>query len=164
MCLISLIVSRCLTLFADAAATICVYVHVPNTLIGENCPGCVCVFSVSVCTYLIINMLSTTQQIGGEYQTSSSPETQLKRSIAEELRGVAVSLVEQVVYEGPQLISHDELLMELIRKNNGVQSVSVCVFEVITRVTKYSQTYQRCWQVIKHRWIVFLILRRTGDH
>ena len=157
-----MIVSRCLTLFADAAATICVDVHVPDTLIGENCPGCVCVFSVSVCTYLIINMLSTTQQIGGEYQTSSSSETQFKRSITEELRGVAASLVEQVVYEGPQLICRDEVLMEL--RNNGVQSVSGCVFEVITHVTKYSQTYQRCWQVIKHRWIVFLILRRTGDH
>ena len=107
-------------------------------------------------------MLSTTQQIGGEYQTSNSPEAQFKRSIAEELRGVAASLVEQVVYEGPQLICRDELLMEL--RNNGVQSVSGCVFEVITHVTKYSQTYQRCWQVIKRRWIVFLILKRTGDH
>ena len=139
------------------------YTHTVSQVV-ENCLElCVaCVFSVSVCIYLIINMLSTTQQIGGEYQTGNSPEAQFKRSIAEELRGVAASLVEQVVYEGPQLICRDELLMEL--RNNGVQSVSRCVFEVITRVTKYSQTYQRCWQVIKHRWIVFLILRRTGDH
>jgi len=63
-----------------------------------------------------------TTQIGGEYQTSNSPEAQFKRSVPEELRGVAASLVEQLVYEGPQLIPRDELLMDL--RNNGVHSVS----------------------------------------
>jgi len=76
----------------------------------------------SVCTH--VPYILTYTQIGGEYQTSDSPEAQFKRNVAEELRGLAPSLVEQLVYEGPQLIPRDELLMEL--RNTGVHSVSEC--------------------------------------
>ena len=76
----------------------------------------------SLCIH--VSYVHTYTQIGGEYQTSDSPEAQFKRNVAEELRGVTASLVEQLVYEGPQLIPRDELLMEL--RNTGVVSVSGC--------------------------------------
>ena len=62
-------------------------------------------------------------QIGGEWLGGSSAEAQFRRSLSDDLRGVAASLVEQLVYEGGRMVGRDELLMDL--RNTTVHSVSL---------------------------------------
>ena len=73
---------------------------------------------VTVCIHSMLLSL----QIGGEWLGGNNAKTQFRRSLSEDLRGVAASLVEQLVYEGPQMVARDELLMNL--KNTTVHSVS----------------------------------------
>ena len=44
-------------------------------------------------------------QIRGEWLGGNNTKTQFRRSLSEDLRGVAASLVEQLVYEGPQMVA-----------------------------------------------------------
>ena len=60
--------------------------------------------------------------MGGEWLDGNNTEMQFRGSLSEDLRGVAASLVEQLVYEGPHMVARDELLMNL--KNTTVQSIS----------------------------------------
>ena len=72
--------------------------------------------------YVHVLLLCVWLQIGGEWLGGSSSEAQFRRSLSEDIRDVAASLVEQLVYEGPHMISRDELLMSL--KNTTIHSVS----------------------------------------
>ena len=58
----------------------------------------------------------------GEWLGGSNAEAQFRRRISDDLRGVAASLVEHLVYEGALIAGHDELLMNL--RNTTVHSVS----------------------------------------
>ena len=58
----------------------------------------------------------------GEWLGGSNAEAQFRRSLTDDLRGVAASLVEQLVYEGALIVGRDELLMNL--RNTTVHSVS----------------------------------------
>ena len=63
-------------------------------------------------------------QIGGEWLDGSSLAAQFRRSLSEDIRGVAASLVEQLVYEGAHIVPRDELVMEL-KNSSSVHSVSI---------------------------------------
>ena len=59
----------------------------------------------------------------GEWLGGRNAEAQFRRSLSDDLRGVAASLVEQLVYEGALIVGRDELLMNL--RNTTVHFVSV---------------------------------------
>ena len=71
---------------------------------------------------------------------------------------MAASLVEQLVYEGPQMVARDELLMNL--KNTTVHSVSHCIYIVMPYVydnDKYSTVRVVIFEGLKFRVILNML-------
>jgi len=63
------------------------------------------------------------------------------------------------------MVPRNELLMSL--RNTTVHSVCYSlygVYPIYGIYFNYSPSYQRHWLVIKSHWIVFVTLKRTGNH
>ena len=66
---------------------VCIYVHTYTLY--------VCMY---ICVTVCIHSVLLSLQIGGEWLGGNNAKTQFRRSLSEDLRGVAASLVEQLVY------------------------------------------------------------------